>query len=243
MPATTTPPLHDRDTHATVYSPGDLLDLGERCPTRCVTWSTDGTCWGLTRDTRRKPRRPETVVYRIVAPVDDPEAWTEGPGVVPEPAPAGAGAPPPALPPAPPEAADPPSDPVDMVRSVFGPDVAVAADPDELARLTRKLLDAQRRRDPGVLEADAWTRLDAALAAGATGDLIAAGRAVIGWCEDEDPERLGLGGWKRFTAQVEGFEGVDTGERTRLMRWRCQCPPGQTGANSPCCSQQHHRAS
>jgi hypothetical protein len=207
-----------------LLAPGDLVDLGEGCPTRCVTWSDDGTCWGLTRDTRRKARRPETVVYRVVGPVDDPDAWTEGAAVArPEPAPAGAGALPPTLPPAPP-ALDPASpDPVERVRAVFGPDVHLVADPDELARLAARLIDVQSRRDATVLAVPAWAQLAAAVAAGDLGGLVGAGRAVIDWCEAEDPERLGLGGWKRLVVQVEGFEYRNPKPTTRLEPWR---PPG-----------------
>lgn len=207
------------------YGPGDLVDLGERCPPRCVTWSADGTCWALTR-LRRKSARPEMAVYQVVGPVDDPDAYLDGPP--PELEPAGARTPPPPpRPPAPP-ATDPATpDPVDRVRAVFGPGVTVVSDPGTLTRLVERLLDSQERRDNTVLAGVEWSRLAAAVAATDPGELVGAARAVIGWCETADPDRLKLGGWKLLVAQVEAAEGHNPAPEVRLMPWKP--PPEATG--------------
>jgi hypothetical protein len=57
------------------YKPGDLVDLGPvNNPATTLTWDDQGVCWVVER-TRRKSRRPETVPYRVVASVEDPEAF------------------------------------------------------------------------------------------------------------------------------------------------------------------------
>lgn len=209
MPSTTTP--------TSSLSPGDLVDLGEHCPPRCVTWDENGTCWGLVR-TRGKARRPETVPYRVMAPVDDDEAWIAGTAVA-EPQPAAAGTPPPPRPPTVTAvAADPPpGDPVELVRAVFG-DVQVIASAGELARLVTKLLDSYGRRDPAALDEPAWKALATAGSDDGTA-LAAAARGVLGWCAEHDPTRLGLGGWKGLAQQVEAFEGTQGGPGVKLVRY------------------------
>lgn len=194
MTSTAAPPT-------STLSPGVLVDLGEHCPPRCVTWDDAGTCWGLIR-TRGRSRRPETVPYRVLAPVDDDEAWILGADVAPAPTPVGASSPP--RPPARTAVAIGPSDPVGLVRAVFGDDVEVIASVADLACRVRKLLDSYAQRDPAVLDHPTWRTLAAAV--DETG-LVAAARGVLDWCAETDPERLKLGGWKRLAGLVEAFGG------------------------------------
>lgn len=198
---------------ATTIAPGTIIDLGEHCPRRCVTWDLDDTCWGLER-TRMKSRRPGTVPFRAIAPITDPEAWMADPAAL-----------------LPPTAPRPPApavggpDPVGMVEAVF-PGVEEVADHSELHRLAGKLLAAQRARDPETLSLPAWQRLGEVLddPAAPDGALTTAARAVIDWCTTTSPTRLKLGGWKALTGQVEAFEREWT-PQSRLEPWVAPAEP------------------
>lgn len=209
---------------ATTLAPGVHVDVADHGLPRVVLWDTDDVCWGLALTRRKGP--PAMAVYRVIGPVDDDEAWMDGAAAVP-PAPQPAAVltpPPPPRPPAPPTTGDGDRGPVEQVRAVFG-DIEVVYDPGELFRLISRLLDAQRSRDraapdaPAVVDEPEWRCLAerAGDRSAVPADVVKAARAVVGWCRRQDPERLGLGGWKSLVAQLDGFERVDPPPVTRLV--------------------------